>query len=55
MDAKDYAPTEFGRAQQTPGKHGYTAFFPAPIPRSINLTTENVIKMANAEAALGRR
>ena len=54
MDAKDYAPTEFGRAQQTPGKHGYTAFFPAPIPRSINLTAENVIKMANAEAALGR-
>jgi Fic family protein len=54
MKADNYATTQFGQAQQTPGKQGYTAFFPAPIPRTIDLTSENMIKMANAEAALGR-
>lgn len=54
MNADDYATTQFGQARQTPGVHGYTAFFPAPIPRTIDLTSKNVIKMANAEAALGR-
>jgi len=32
-----YAPTAFGKARRTLGRHGYVAYFPAPIPRTIEL------------------
>lgn len=54
MDASAYASTLFGRAQRTAGPFGYTAFFPRPIPRVLDLSTATVAKMADAEAALGR-
>lgn len=54
MDANRYASTPFGSAGRTPGRYGYTAFFPQPIPRSLDLSPAAVTKMADAEAALGR-
>jgi len=54
VNVDDYASTQFGRARRTPGKHGYAAYFPMAIPRSIELSAENLVRMADAEAALGR-
>ncbi len=54
MDAANYARTPFGGAERTAGTFGYTAFFPQPIPRSLDLSPTTVAKMADAEAALGR-
>lgn len=54
MDITAYAPTQFGRARKTPGRHGYVAFFPEPIPRAVELSASTVMLLADAEAALGR-
>ena len=54
MDSERYNTTAFGAARRTPGRHGYVAFFPNPIPRSLDLPNSAVTKMADAEAALGR-
>lgn len=54
MDAASYRSTPFGRAHRTPGRHGYIAFFPAPIPRTIELPASTVTLLADAESALGR-
>jgi Fic family protein len=54
VNVDDYASTQFGQARRTPGKHGYAAYFPMAIPRSIELSAENLVRMADAEAALGR-
>lgn len=54
MDAAAYASTPFGCARRTQGKHGYVAYFPKPIPRTIELPVSTVILLADAEAALGR-
>ncbi len=53
MELDDYATTPFGEARRTPGRHGYVAYFPAPIPRSIDLPTATIRLLADAEAALG--
>lgn len=54
MDAAHYAGTEFGLARRTAGPHGYIAYFPRPIPRSVPISPENLLRVADAEAALGR-
>jgi Fic family protein len=54
MDAKRYADTQFGAARSTGGQHGYVAYFPRPLPRSVEISGPNVSLMADAEAALGR-
>lgn len=54
MEIDQYASTQFGRARRTPGRHGYVAYFPAPIPRTIDLPIPIVRLLADAEAALGR-
>lgn len=36
------------------GRHGYVAYFPAPIPRSIVLPPPTIRLLADAEASLGR-
>lgn len=54
MDASAYASTPFGEPRRTPGRHGYTAYFPAPIPRSIEIPTATVRLLADAESSLGR-
>lgn len=54
MKAQAYPPTRFGCARRTGGRHGYVAYFPAPIPRTIDLRAATVELLAEAEAALGR-
>jgi len=48
------APTLFGEIRQTPGPHGYAAYFPAPIPRQLVLPASTVRLLADSEAALGQ-
>lgn len=54
MDPDQYAETSFGSARRTAGAHGYIAYFPKPIPRALPISPANVLKLADAEAALGR-
>lgn len=48
------APTLFGEIRQTPGPHGYAAYFPGPIPRQLALPASTVRLLADSEAALGQ-
>ncbi len=54
MEIDGYRESPFGRARRTPGPHGYVAYFPAPIPREVSISSENLLRIADAEAALGR-
>jgi len=54
MELAAYASSAFGRPRRTPGRHGYVAYFPAPIPRVIDLPLSTIRLLANAEASLGR-
>jgi len=54
VDPERYANSPFGRARRTPGRHGYVAYSPRPIPRSVDISPENLLRLADAEAALGR-
>jgi len=49
-----YPSTAFGEARRTPGRHGYVAYYPKPIPRKIELPGSMVRRLADAEASLGR-
>ena len=53
MQLDNYASTPFGEARRTVGRHGYVAYFPAPIPRAVELPTATIRLLADAEAALG--
>ena len=54
MDADRHPDTRFGRVVRTGGKRGYLAYFPRPIPRQVPISQPNLLRMADAEAALGR-
>jgi len=54
MDQARYSDTAFGGPRRSGGRHGYVAYFPAPIPRSIDLEPTTVMLLAEAESALGR-
>lgn len=54
MDAERFADTPFGRALRTPGPHGYVAYAPRAIPRTLDISPGNLLRLADAEAALGR-
>lgn len=54
MDARRYADTDYGLARRTAGRHGYVAYFPRSIPRQVPISPENLLSLADAEAALGR-
>ncbi|MDZ7732588.1 MAG: Fic/DOC family N-terminal domain-containing protein [Acidimicrobiia bacterium] len=54
MDPGRYADTPFGRARRTAGPHGYVAYFPKPVPRHVTISDSNLLRLADAEAALGR-
>ena len=54
MRLRQYPRTQFGEARRTGGRHGYVAYFPAPIPRAIELGSTTITLLADAEAALGR-
>lgn len=52
MDLDRYQPTQFGRGRRTSGAHGYAAFFPAPIPREIEISQRSFLLALEAEVAL---
>lgn len=54
MDPSRYANNAFGSVRRTGGRHGCVAFFPKPIPRHVTISRENLLRLADAEAALGR-
>jgi len=54
MDLTTYASTPFGEPRRTLGRHGYAAYFPAPIPRAIELSATTIRLLADAEASLGQ-
>ena len=54
MNPDRYAETPFGAAHQTIGPHGYVAYFPKSIPRELTISHDNLLRIADAEAALGR-
>lgn len=54
MELSRFGKSVFGQAAKTLGPQGYVAYFPAPIPREIEVTAENVMRLADAESALGR-
>lgn len=54
MQLGDFSDTVFGSARRTGGRHGYVAFFPRPIPRELPISASNLLRLADAEAALGR-
>jgi Fic family protein len=54
MELTDYASTRFGEPRRTLGRHSYVAYFPAPLPRAIELSAGAIRMLAEAEASLGR-
>jgi Fic family protein len=54
VDPDRYASTPFGQPRRTAGRVGYVAYFPGPIPRSLDLPGRSVRLLGEAEAALGR-
>ncbi len=54
MNLERYPRTIFGRARLTGGRHGYAAYFPEAIPRTLDLQPATIVLLAEAEAALGR-
>lgn len=54
MDLDQYANSAFGEPRRTPGRHGYVAYFPAPILRVVELPGRTIRLLADAEASLGR-
>jgi Fic family protein len=54
VEFSDCASTRFGQPRRTLGRHGYVAYFPAPLPRAIELSAGAIRLLAEAEASLGR-
>ena len=54
MEFDRYQTTIFGRARRTAGPHGYVAYFPERIPRTLDLSPTTVVLLSEADAALGR-
>lgn len=44
---------DFGRAVRTLGPHGYVAFQPAPMPRTVGLGPDTVMKWPRASTVCG--
>ena len=53
MDANLYEKTLYGEVRSVPGK-GYRAYYPNALPQSIDMGHDTVMRLADAEAALGR-
>ncbi len=54
MELARHQSTPFGSARRTPGRHGYVAYFPAPIPRKLELPASTVRLLGDAEGELGQ-
>jgi Fic family protein len=49
-----YLDTAFGQVRSTGGAHGYLAYFPKAIPRTVAISEASLLQLADAESALGR-
>jgi len=54
MELAGYPQTSFGGGRRTPGRHGYVAYFPASLPRRLDLPASTVDLLAETESALGQ-
>jgi Fic family protein len=54
VDPAQYDDTPYGKPRRTGGRHGYVAYFPHSLPRLLPISPENLLRLADAEAALGR-
>ena len=54
MDPKKFDAPDFGRAVKTPGPHGYWAYHPEPLPKSLGLQPSTIMLLSDADRALGR-
>jgi Fic family protein len=54
VDQSKFADSEFGSATREPGnKHAFTYYLPKPIPRDLDLPSDVIIALSDADAALG--
>lgn len=54
MDPARFVDSTYGDVVKTPGRFGYYAFRPAPIPRRVALADRTIAIMSEADRALGR-
>lgn len=54
VDQGRYDNTVFGEARRTLGRHGYVAYFPKPVPRTLDIVGSTLLRLSEADAALGR-
>lgn len=54
MDRERFTSSRFGEVIKTPGPHGFLTFIPAALPRSLPLADEVVVRLSEADRALGR-
>ncbi len=54
MDPSQFIASEWGSVISTLGPASYEAFVPARLPRALTLTAEIIMKLSDADAALGR-
>ena len=54
MRPEDFRAPHIGRAKRGVGRWGFWYFSPEPIPRTLDLATETVLALSNADTALGR-
>ena len=54
MDASQFIAPGWGRVISTLGPASYQAFIPAKVPRELTLSAEIIMKLSDADAALGR-
>jgi Fic family protein len=54
VDASQFVAPAWGRAVSTGGSAPYRAFVPQPVPRELPLDPETVLRLSEADAALGR-
>lgn len=54
MEQSNFVAPEWGRAIRTPSPWSYTAFVPGTVPRELPLGIDTVLRLSEADAALGR-
>jgi Fic family protein len=54
VDKDRFTAPVFGRVITTPGRHGFNSFVPEPVPRHLDLASETVLALSEADNALGR-
>ncbi len=54
MDPSRFVAPEFGEAIRTFGRHGFVAYKPRPVLRSVELGADTVLLLSEADRALGR-